>query len=1088
MNTRVCSGRLLVIVTIAALTRATPALADPDEASLARAPLAADTRPLLALVFDTSAAMAQLIAVSARYDPLTDYSEAVAAETRCEPGHVYWRRGPGPAPDCGSMAGLALAPATPGSGLHCDLARDSLARHGIFIAARAAQWRPVPGGGYWDAPNADRDSAVECRNDRGSHGSEAGQWYAVDGPQGPWDSTPGAEIDWDAPPLSDAYVFYAGNYLNYLASDRQIIETSLAEFARAMLIEAIAATDELDIALIRLSDREPEAEGGYVALAPTPAITAASLLPAVLEYMPASGAAPLAEAIVEVAAWLSGTQVVYGDDARADAAARDPVNPATYRSPFTSPCRPVTIAVLTAGQPSQDEGARLAAERLPGFGALTGGCGASCLPQLASWLQRSDLRDDLAGRQSASMTWLVPSPAPGLVGEAQALTAAKVAFAQDPLAYADIVARSLQHDAAVAASMQLSAAGLLRADDSRHLPAVIYGLSAPQTRERWLGNLLRYGLRAPESAQEAPVVTGSDGEPALDLATGLPRPESISEWSDLPDGEMLLSGSAAARLPAAASRRLYSDLTTEALTSSRNRLDPGNSSLTATLLGLGPHDAEAPEDVINWLLNERVLGDPGLQPPVTAGDANDDSRTVYLATHDGLLHAFDADTGIERWAFLPRTLLPRLPGLMRDEATTARSHGIDGPLVLHRHDPDGNGNIDTSAGEHLWLLFGLGRGGGGYYALDVANPDEPQLLWSLGGQATGDGTLSLPEPVIVRLAIDGGAQNSGAWVVILAGGYDRAYDHSAPTASAAGASLSILDAETGRLLWRASGNDLLQPDLHLPAMRASLASAPRALDLDGDDHADRLYVVDIAGGLWRFDLQDGAVPSGLASARMLARLGGEGQRFHATPDVSAIRWAGGIEFAVSVGSGWLARPRDTNVTDRIYSIRDRKTADEATVLTDADLHDATDSALPMPATALGWFLRLDRHCAGEKMIGTSVTFDHRLYFTTYQPVPAPPSAICGPPQAIRRLHTLDVRTGLAAPRAELPGALADDEISGFGLPSPLRFAFPGPWDGACAECRARPFGVTGAELFDAGFGNDPVKTSWRKLPNEPASH
>ena len=167
MSTRVCSGRLLAVVAIGALAFASATFADQDEAWLARAPLATDIRPLLVLVLDDSAAMAQRIEVAARYDPSLDYSEAVAEEARCKPDDVYWRRGPGPAPDCRSMAGLAYAPATVGSGLHCYLARDSLTRHGIFIAARAAQWRPVPGGGYWDAPSVDREDAVECRSDRG---------------------------------------------------------------------------------------------------------------------------------------------------------------------------------------------------------------------------------------------------------------------------------------------------------------------------------------------------------------------------------------------------------------------------------------------------------------------------------------------------------------------------------------------------------------------------------------------------------------------------------------------------------------------------------------------------------------------------------------------------------------------------------------------------------------------------------------------------------------------------------------------------------------------------------------------------------
>ena len=1086
MSRRARSDLLPAFLAGLAMASALPAGADPDEAWLARAPLPADIRPLLVLVLDSSAAMAQNVTVAARYDPLTDYSGAVDEARRCDRQSVFWRRGPGPAPDCRTMAGLALVPTAAATGLHCENARSSLARSGVFIAARAAQWQPMSGGGYWDAPGTDRSTAIECRSDRGSHGSEAGRWYATDGLQGPWNSNPAREIDWQAPPLGDSYTFYTGNYLNYLAAARQERTTTLAEFVTVSLVDAIGATDELDVAMIRLSDREPEAEGGYVALAPVPAATAAAWLATGLADMQASGAAPLAEATIEAAAWLSGAVVRYGNDARTDASALDPANPARYRSPFTSPCRPVTIALVTAGQPSQDEGARIAAEQLPGFNALTGGCGVSCLPQLAAWLTQSDLRDDLAGRQSVSITWLVPPPVPGLVVEAQGLTAGKIALAQDPLAYPNVIARSLQNDAAVPAGMQLSTAGLLHANDSSHAPAILFGLSAPQARERWLGNLLRYGLRAPDSSLDVPVVTGRDGEAALDAATGLPRAQSTSEWSDAPDGDLPLRGSAAGRLPAAAARRLFSDLTGDSLSSDRNRLAAGNPWVTASVLGLGPHDAERPEDVIAWLRDQPMLGDPGLQAPLTVGDADDDYRTVFLATHDGLLHAFDADTGVERWAFAPRVLLTRLPGLMRDETTASRSHGIDGPLVLHRHDPDGDGIINPSAGEHLWLLFGLGRGGGRYYALDVALPDQPRLMWSLGLESAGNELLALAEPVVSRLVIAGRAQQPGNWVVVLAGGYDRAHDHASAGSSTTGASVSLFDAADGRLLWRAARDATPSPDLRLPGLSASVASAPRVLDLDGDGYADRLYFIDVAGGLWRLDLRNGAGPSVLAGARQIAQLGGQARRFYATPDVSLIRRAAGAEFAVSTGSGWLARPRDTAVADRIYSIRDRNSSN-TTVLSEADLYDATDAGASMPDAAPGWFVRLDGHGTGEKVVGSPVTFDHQLRFATYQPAAAPLSAACGPPQAVRRLHALDVRTGLPATRVQPPDGSSELEISGSGLPAALRFAFPAAWESDCGSCRALPFGIAGAEIFDAGFSNDPVRTSWRKLPNGPDS-
>lgn len=1083
MNRRRLIDRCSVIAASCVLAWAGRAAADSDEAWLARAPLPVEVKPLLVFVLDTSAAMAGSLEMPEPYDPLTDYAVPAGAAENCDPTRIYWRRGPGPAPDCRAMTGLAIAPEAAATGTHCAAARPALGQYGVFVAARAAQWRPAAGAGYWGALRADSTDAVECRGDRAVHGSAAGAWYAAHGPQGPWSRDPADEIDWNAPPLADPYIFYTGNFLNYLAAAPRVAETTSAQQVAAGLTATIAATDELDIALVRLSDREPDAQGGFVALAPTAADVAAPRLRAMLDGWSASGAAPLAETLIETTAWLAGDAVLYGNDARADRTARDPADPGRYRSPFTLACRPVMIALLTAALPSQDDDARLAAQTLPGFSELTGGCGENCLSALTLWFARTDLRADLSGRQFAPVGWITPAAPPVLVTAALEAGGGKAESAQDPLAFVNVVARSLQHDAAVAAGPQLSSAGLLRSDHSAHAAAVVYGLSAPQARQRWLGNLLRYGLRAPVNPLDPPLVASQDGEPALDEQNGLPRPDSSSAWSDGPDGDRLLAGGAAARLPAADQRRIYSDLGADPLTAASNRLAPGYPSVSAALLGLSAHDAGTAEQAIAWLLNQPLLGDPGLRAPSIAGDLSTGSRTVFLATHDGLLHAFDADTGIERWAFLPRPLLRRLPELMRNEETTARGHGLDGSLLLHRYDPNGDGRIDAAAGEHLWLVFGLGRGGGGYYALDVAAPDEPRLLWSLGAPVLEPDAQSSAEPVVARLSIAESGQDPGAWVVFLAGGYDSAYDFAAPVSRAAGASLTIVDAATGRRLWTAAGDAAREPELQLPEMTHSLASAPRVLDLDGDGHADRLYAVDIAGGLWRFDLHDGATPAELASARLLARLGGSGQRFQSSPDPAALQRPEGFELAISIGSGWLARPRDTRVTDRFYSIRDR----DAAVLREADLHDATDGTAPMPVSAPGWFVRLEQHGAGEKVVGSSVTFDYRLHLTTYQPVSATGAASCGPPAAVRRLRTLDVRSGLPVPISNVPGDPAEQELPGTGLPAQLRFAFPAPWDRACADCPARPFGLAGSELFDAGFANDPVKTSWRKLPNEPDS-
>jgi type IV pilus assembly protein PilY1 len=1048
--------------------------ADADEAWLARADLPAGVQPLLALVVDHSAATAETLAVAAPYEPSVDYGPGAPADLRCDPARIYWRRGAGPAPDCASQPGLEPAPSDSTRGLHCEAARAALSRHGIYIASRAAQWRPAAGAGYWSALLPDSPRAVECRADRGRHGNASGAWYAADGPRGPWSSLGSEEIAWDRSPHADPYIFYGGNYLNFLRAPPAAAGRPVAEVITQSLAVVLEATDELDVALIRVAD----AEGGYVAMAPTtPAIAAGELRRLATEA--ASGGAPLGETLAEAASWLSGGSVRFGDDERADRAAFDPLATGNYQSPFTHACRPVTLAYLTAGQASNDEQAAAAAGRLPEFDARTGGCGADCLPALARWIEQSDLRGDLAGFQSAKVFWLAPAASP-LRSSGSSGTRARI---EDPLAFVNLVARGLQRDAAVPADPQLSAPAFLPIANAADAPGIVIGLIAPRPGARWNGNLFRYRLRAPDSPLEAPTVVDRDGEPAIDTASGLPRTTSRSHWSDAPDAN-LLAGGAAGRLPVADARRLYSDLVTNRLLDPANRMEPGNPHFDAQLLGLGAGDPESVDQVLAWLASGRTLGDPGLHAPVVVDYPAAGQRVVYAVTHDGLLHAFDAGSGIENWAWLPRELLPRLARLMRDEPTTVRDHGIDGPLVLHRFDPDGDGRIDTAAGEHLWLMFGLGRGGNRYYALDISLADDPRLAWSIALPGMAD-VESRAMPVITRLSIAESGQSAGDWVVLLAGGFDRQFDSAGTVSSGAGNSLHLLDAVTGRTLWWSSADS--DADLTVPQLTASLPSAPRALDLDGDGRLDRAYVADIGGGLWRFDFGDGRRADELATAQQLARLGTGAQRFHATPDVSLASLAGRSQIAIATGSGWLARPRDTTIIDRISVVFDREPVGGTRILTDADLFDATDGVAAMPASSPGWFRRLDHRGPGEKVIGAPVTFDHVLRFQTYQPQAVDGGAPCGPPRGLRRLHALDLRTGL---RHASSVEFEDDdpeEISGSGLPVALRFGFPDRRDAGCPGCRPRPFAIIGAETFDAGYAGDPVRTSWRRLAVPPAS-
>ena len=185
--------------------------------------------------------------------------------------------------------------------------------------------------------------AIECRADRGRHGSAAGNWYASDGPRGPWSALIADEIAWDRSPHADPYIFYSGNYLNFLRAPPAAAGRSVAEVITQSLAAVLDATDELEVALIRVAD----ADGGFVARAPTaPAAVAGDLRRLAAE--PPSGGAPLGETLAEAAAWLSGGSVRFGNDDRADRAAFDPLAPGSYRSPFT--------ARLPSGHPRLPDG------------------------------------------------------------------------------------------------------------------------------------------------------------------------------------------------------------------------------------------------------------------------------------------------------------------------------------------------------------------------------------------------------------------------------------------------------------------------------------------------------------------------------------------------------------------------------------------------------------------------------------------------------------------------------------------------------------------------------------------------------------
>jgi type IV pilus assembly protein PilY1 len=820
------------------------------------------------------------------------------------------------------------------------------------------------------------------------------------------------------------------------------------------------------------------------------------------------GPAPIAETLVEVTRWLGGSTVFFGETSHlapgvpfpSVAGTRSSSDPRTYRSPFEHACRPVLTAVATAGQPGADAGAGDAAREV--LDATAPGCDGDCAARLAEALAQGDLLAGLPGRQRTAMRWLLaPGADPSMRMAALAGGSHPLDLDQQGSVLALFI-EALQHDAAEAAGPRVSAAGLEFRPFTATDTATYFALSRPVPGPSWPGNLRRYRLAASSDPTAPAVPVGRDGEPVFD-DSGRLRERSWSEWSAAADGPDPMQGGAAALLPRWDERRVFSNLADAPLTDAPNRVAPGNPLLTRERLGLPSADPRGSDLLVEWLLGGDVLdadldgddderrhavGDGGRRPPRILRYAPEGAALAFLATNDGVLHAFDADTGIERWAFMPAGLLSQAAERSSGGARFSRLHGLDGPVALMLEDANQDGRIDAREGDEAWLFLSLGRGGTGYYGLDVSDPDAPRLLWTLREGDLPGFAQSWPAPVPARMWLVPAVQGSDPRVLVLAGGHDPAEDAAVPPTTSLGAGLAVVAAASGTVLWRAAGPADPQADLELTDLRRSLPAAPRVLDSDGDGLHDRVYVLDAGGQLFRFDFPVNAVGDPAVTARRLADLGmPEGpdgpRRFQASPDVVLERRQGTDVLALSFGSGWASRPRSREAVDRFYVVFDAPHGGAAAeVIDESDLTDVTDDATGLPPAAAGWMYRLVAHGDGEKVTGSSLTFDHRLRFTTYQPLPAPAETPCGPPAGIARLYTLDIRDGRPVNHVgDRP--VPDEELDVDGLAPALGIAFPPASQAACSHsgCRQAPTGLLGGRVVPLGFRNDPVRTSWRQL-------
>ncbi|NOQ95444.1 MAG: PQQ-binding-like beta-propeller repeat protein, partial [Desulfobacterales bacterium] len=226
-----------------------------------------------------------------------------------------------------------------------------------------------------------------------------------------------------------------------------------------------------------------------------------------------------------------------------------------------------------------------------------------------------------------------------------------------------------------------------------------------------------------------------------------------------------------------------------------------------------------------------VLGDVVHSSPIF------ENGYLYVGANDGMMHCLDASTGEEVFAYVPWLVFPNLAWYTDLDYKFDHKYYVDLSPVL-------TPNVDAGGGSIITLLVGgLGKGGKGYYALDVTNPASMttdtavaiKALWEYGYDDDLGYTYS--KPTIVNSNDNDINSNSTGWVVITGNGYNSVNGN---------AVLFILDPFDGTVLRR----------IVVGGGPCNGLSTPAAIDANADGKVDYVYAGDLKGNMWKFDLTD----------------------------------------------------------------------------------------------------------------------------------------------------------------------------------------------------------------------------------------
>ena len=887
-----------------ALASITPALADDSEIYVGAV---STVKPNILLILDTSKSMDADDINDDR--PVYDSAGSYLSNTgNCDGTYkrIFYTTGVGTAPPtCASDNYIIGDPTTYQS---CDKLNTAAYGPSGRWTGKAAQYDTTTK--IWgDLKTKGKSLSVECAADSSFHGKTAAdsKKYARDNNAALWGDV-GTVINWAQ---RTTYTFYSERWVRYNQKyDTTPVTVKLDRLAavKQAVFDMVSSIDGVNLGVMRFNNQnssgsgDAEYQGGVVISAVKDVTLYRNDIITKVNGLVTNSGTPLSETLHEAGLYWGGSKMGWGNATGLDADAKDATDATKYKSPITESCQRNFNILLTDGRPTWDNQNDAAIETLykssctgtPGDTTLGPGTATEraksgrCLDEMSTYLARddTDLRTALDGNQRVK-TFTIgfagndPS-AFDFLSEVATDGGGLRYLANDTAklnkALTDI-ATEISNISSTFASASIGVNSFNRATTRDDLYFAVFN---SDDHTRWDGNLKKYKLFAddpdgPTGPTKPKLIITGDGLPkvdAVDQASGFFKDGVTSYWSATADGSKVLEGGAASKLPTGTNRKVLTHIGTNPAGSFASLIAIDNAAVNDTELGIATGTPTRDQVIAFAQGTPKRMGDPLHSQPVVvtySGTVDDPTDVVFVATNDGYLHAVNAKTGVEKWAFIPQELLPRLKTLVTDPAATTRSYGLDGDIRVLRLDKDSDGVIESADGDVVWLFFGMRRGGQYYYGLDVTSADAPKLMWK-------DGNTQLPgigetwsAPTIARVEVSGATQNNQKLVLVLGGGYDPDQENTVQTDDNIGNRIFMVDAKSGTRLWSAGNSD--DNDMKVDWMTNSIPGRISVIDTNGDGYADRMYAADLGGRVLRFDVFSGKKANELVFGSVFAALG-----------------------------------------------------------------------------------------------------------------------------------------------------------------------------------------------------------------------